>query len=141
MDNYQESFIYQLDRFLLEDLKTNLKELYPNYTMKSLKCSHSGIRLNSKCMPFVIWRTSLYLGLLVKLRPSDIFGLMITASHNPPQDNGFKIFCNLSDSLREEFKKHLQSFIQEENFCSAFINLANSSFYSNFSQPLIKVNH
>lgn len=43
-------------------------------------------------------------------------GVMITASHNPPEYNGIKIFDNEGLAYNEEKQKHLETTVQKENF-------------------------
>lgn len=43
-------------------------------------------------------------------------GIMITASHNPYQDNGIKVFMPNGLRMQEEFKRKIEEEMQDENF-------------------------
>jgi phosphoglucosamine mutase len=49
------------------------------------------------------------------------FGIMITASHNPPCDNGIKIFNSEGFKLSDEQEEIIENYIFENNFESAMV--------------------
>ena len=42
-------------------------------------------------------------------------GIMISASHNPPEYNGIKIFDHNGQKIPKDFEKKIQKFVEEQN--------------------------
>ena len=51
---------------------------------------------------------------MTKKKDADL-GIMISASHNPYQDNGIKIFNNKGDKLKDEEEKKIEELIEKSN--------------------------
>ncbi|VDM78385.1 unnamed protein product [Strongylus vulgaris] len=65
----------------------------------------AGFRQNADLLPFVVFR----MGYLAGLRARELnqtIGLMITASHNPANDNGVKIVDPKGEMLAAEWEKY-----------------------------------
>lgn len=95
--------------------------------------------MHGTVMPFIVWRCSLFLGLLGRIRPNEVAGMMVTASHNPAKDNGLKILLNGSFIIGKEFELALEKFVHEDCLQKAFLDLTQSIFLQNYSQKSSKV--
>ncbi|MFP3951489.1 MAG: phosphoglucosamine mutase [Candidatus Bathyarchaeia archaeon] len=73
--------------------------------------------------PLVAWK-------LKKQRCSG--GVVITASHNPPEYNGFKIFNERGVSVKTEEQKIITRLLQEDDFHLADWNKMGSTYEENF---------
>ncbi len=78
----------------------------------------------------------------------DTLGIMVTASHNPPSDNGFKLFLNggecdknIESQVEKELQIELNRSFQDNSALSSWKNVGNSTFHE--SQVLIDdyINH
>src|SRR3972149_11129581 len=58
------------------------------------------------------------LAYLTKILKADV-GFMLTASHNPPQSNGIKVFSGDSLSYTDESQNRVEKIIAEEDFAVA----------------------
>ena len=133
MEQKQLFFAETLENFFQSDFNENLNILYKNKKLNSIKFGTSGFRLHGKLMPYITWRTSIFLGILSQSRPNEVFGMVITASHNPAKDNGIKILINNSHMLGKDFESNLEVFAHEICLHKAVLNLLKSSFYKEFS--------
>ena len=107
---------YDINKFLSTATRVKMaKELFKNTVEKSssypkpdLKFTYgtAGFRLKSDLLPSVMYRMGLLAVLRSRARGSKTIGLMITASHNPVQDNGVKLIDPLGEMLEADWEKY-----------------------------------
>ena len=75
----------------------------------------SGFRFNGSALDFIAFRTGLFIGELARLKAPLAVGVVVTASHNPPQDNGVKVIDEHGHILSKEFEALLEDFVNESD--------------------------
>ncbi len=71
-------------------------------------------------MEMIAFRTGLFLGLYAKLFPQKAIGIIITASHNPIQDNGLKISEWNGQHLNSQYEKIICRFLATKDLVVGF---------------------
>jgi len=66
----------------------------------------AGFRMKSKLLDSVVFRVGLLAGLRSRKYKGKTIGVMITASHNPPEDNGVKLVDPMGEMLESSWEKH-----------------------------------
>ncbi|EWC47247.1 hypothetical protein DRE_03366 [Drechslerella stenobrocha 248] len=66
----------------------------------------AGFRMKADLLPSVVFRVGLLAALRSRFRKGDVIGVMITASHNPPCDNGVKLIDPLGEMLESSWEAH-----------------------------------
>lgn len=90
-------------------------------------------------MPYIVWRSSLFLGLLGQVSPNEVFGIMITASHNPAKDNGLKIMMDGTYIIEQDFELQLEAFVHEDCLQTAISKMTDSALFQKYSKKQTKV--
>ncbi|WP_333023547.1 phosphomannomutase/phosphoglucomutase [Wolbachia endosymbiont of Pentidionis agamae] len=65
-------------------------------------------------------------------------GIMVTASHNPPQYNGFKFFSNNKVFLDQEIKEILSADIRNHEYIGSLLNVNIYNRYINMLKSLVR---
>lgn len=126
----------------LNELDKNFQRLFweSKIIAKETKISYgtSGFRYHNSCLDYLAFRTGVFINILSKLKYPQCLGIMITASHNPGEDNGLKIVNEEGNMLDLKLEKTLENFVNDFDFLTAKANLESEllQFHeiSNFSQ-------
>ena len=93
---------------MTEKFHENVSEKSSKYPKPEVKFTYgtAGFRMKADLLPSVMYR----MGLLAVLRSRDCgsktIGIMITASHNPVQDNGVKLIDPMGEMLHANWEKY-----------------------------------
>ncbi|KAI4149201.1 MAG: hypothetical protein LQ340_004750 [Diploschistes diacapsis] len=66
----------------------------------------AGFRMKADLLDPVVFRVGLLAALRSRRLNGQVIGVMITASHNPPQDNGVKLVDPMGEMLEASWEKH-----------------------------------
>ncbi|KAF8788427.1 phosphoacetylglucosamine mutase-like [Argiope bruennichi] len=80
------------------------KEKYPKLSSKILQYGTAGFREKAFELPHVMYRMGLLAVLRSKEKQGKTVGIMITASHNPEEDNGVKLCDPSGEMLNKEWE-------------------------------------
>ncbi len=61
-------------------------------------------------------------------------GVMVSASHNPPSDNGIKLFDSLGEKIKKERQKNIEKGLNGEESGTNFQSSSNKSFVSTYQK-------
>ena len=93
---------------LSQELFAKVLEKSTNYPKPDVKFSYgtAGFRFKAELLPSVMYRMGLLAVLRSRACGSKTIGLMITASHNPVQDNGVKLIDPMGEMLEADWEKY-----------------------------------
>ncbi|XP_028416081.1 phosphoacetylglucosamine mutase-like [Dendronephthya gigantea] len=93
---------------LTQKLFENVSEKSSKYPKPEFKFTYgtAGFRLKAELLPSVMYRMGLLAVLRSRALGSKTIGLMITASHNPVQDNGVKLIDPMGEMLEADWEKY-----------------------------------
>lgn len=109
------------DQALYEDFKANFLSKF-----KRMEYGTAGFRTDHKFLDFVAFRCGVLVSILSRLNNTKVLGLMITASHNPINDNGIKISDFDGGMLRVSLEPEAEKFVNEPDINKAITNFINS---------------
>ncbi|KAK6517135.1 Phosphoacetylglucosamine Mutase [Arthrobotrys conoides] len=66
----------------------------------------AGFRMKAELLPSVVFRVGLLAALRSRYKGGQVIGVMITASHNPPADNGVKLIDPLGEMLESNWEAY-----------------------------------
>uniref|UniRef100_A0A8D8MG93 Phosphoacetylglucosamine mutase n=1 Tax=Cacopsylla melanoneura TaxID=428564 RepID=A0A8D8MG93_9HEMI len=90
------------------------KYFNPNEDAK-LQYGTAGFRTKASVLPYVFYRVGLLASLRSKSKAGQSIGLMITASHNPEQDNGIKLIDPSGEMLEQSWEPVATELVQIKN--------------------------
>ena len=105
------------------ELFTEFENIYLKKFNKRMDYGTAGFRTKNQYLDLVSFRTGVIVSMLSRLNPAKVLGLMITASHNPIEDNGVKITDFDGGMLRGHLEKELENFVNEKDIEKAISNL------------------
>ena len=93
---------------MTEKLYENVSEKLSKYPKPEVKFTYgtAGFRVKADLLPSVMYRMGLLAALRSRACGSKTIGIMITASHNPVQDNGVKLIDPMGEMLEADWEKH-----------------------------------
>ncbi|ODQ68541.1 Phosphoacetylglucosamine mutase [Nadsonia fulvescens var. elongata DSM 6958] len=74
----------------------------------------AGFRMKATLLDSVVFRVGLLAGLRSRFLDGKTIGIMITASHNPPEDNGVKLVDPMGEMLEASWESHATSLANAE---------------------------
>lgn len=118
----------------------NSRGKYPKTTTKTIQYGTAGFRSNADELDFIMYR----MGLLAGLRACDTkaaIGVMITASHNPVQDNGVKLVDPMGEMLAPAWEVHATSLVnaKDEDITQVMENIIKEARIDTTLVPLVYV--
>ncbi|GFO41969.1 phosphoacetylglucosamine mutase [Plakobranchus ocellatus] len=91
---------------LLEKAVETGRKKYPRSLQNTVSYGTAGIRMRAENLDFILYRMGLLSVLFSKFRKGQVTGLMVTASHNPAEDNGVKIIDTMGEMMPIAWEKH-----------------------------------
>lgn len=110
----QASNLLKRDQVLFEDFKANFLSKF-----QKMEYGTAGFRTDHKFLDLVAFRSGVMVSILSRLHNTKVLGLMITASHNPINDNGIKISDFNGGMLRVSLEQELEKFVNEPDLNKA----------------------
>ncbi|KFM77706.1 Phosphoacetylglucosamine mutase, partial [Stegodyphus mimosarum] len=95
-------------------LNIGLKK-YPRLSPKVLRYGTAGFREKAIELPHVMYRMGLLAVLKSKEEQGKTVGLMVTASHNPEEDNGIKLCGPSGEMINQEWEQFATLLVNSEN--------------------------
>ncbi|KIW66086.1 hypothetical protein PV04_08291 [Phialophora macrospora] len=126
--------VIHLDQALLDRITKGV-EPYPIQEGRKYEYGTAGFRMKAQFLDHVIYTVGLIAALRSKKRNATI-GVMITASHNPAEDNGVKLVDPMGDMLEQSWEGYATTLANTPNdkLAKEYENLLNETLISNISQ-------
>ncbi|KAJ9610674.1 Phosphoacetylglucosamine Mutase [Cladophialophora chaetospira] len=126
--------VIHLDKAFLDRITKGV-EPYPIQEGKKYEYGTAGFRMKAPLLDHVIYTVGLIAALRSKKRNATI-GIMITASHNPAEDNGVKLVDPLGDMLEQSWEGYATTLANTPNdkLAKEYEILLNETLISNISQ-------
>ncbi|KAG4304403.1 hypothetical protein PORY_002113 [Pneumocystis oryctolagi] len=83
----------------------------------------SGFRMHHELLDSVVFRSGIFSALRSKKVLGKTIGIMITASHNPPQDNGIKLIDPNGEMLEISWEQYFNNISNAENTDSLILSI------------------
>ncbi|RUS88087.1 hypothetical protein EGW08_004140 [Elysia chlorotica] len=91
---------------ILKKAAENGRQNYPRSLQTTLLYGTAGIRMRADNLDYILYRMGLLSVLFSKFRKGQVTGLMVTASHNPVEDNGVKLIDTMGEMMPISWEKH-----------------------------------
>lgn len=113
------------------ELINNLNEVYPKpnrYQDKKVLYGTAGFRMKATDLDWIMYRMGLLACFRSLSQNSKFIGCMITASHNPSEDNGIKLIDPHGDMLEEHWEQYATELVNSNDLKSTLISLCDNQF-------------
>ena len=122
--------------FAMDSLFEKAGELSKAYPKPKVRFSYgtAGFRTRAELLECVMFRMGLLAVLRSKAKAGRVIGVVITASHNPVQDNGVKLVDPLGEMLEESWEKHASSLANADDIVAELKNIIRHT-YTDMTNP------
>ncbi|MCJ1440672.1 MAG: Phosphoacetylglucosamine Mutase [Stictis urceolatum] len=123
-----------------KDLVVTASGKFPKPADKEFQYGTAGFRMKANLLDSVVFRVGLLAALRSKKLNGKVVGVMITASHNPPEDNGVKLVDPMGEMLEATWEKHatvLANASSDEELWKAYDSLMNELSISATTKPKV----
>lgn len=96
---------------LLRQAADTGRQHYPRSLQTTTSYGTAGIRMRAENLDYILYRMGLLSVIFSKFRKGQVTGLMVTASHNPVEDNGVKLIDTMGEMMPIAWEKHATKLI------------------------------
>jgi phosphoacetylglucosamine mutase len=119
---------------LIEKLNVNERFVKPTaFFDRKVAYGTAGFRTKASDLDWVLYRMGLLAALRSISQDCQTIGCMITASHNPEEDNGCKLVDPLGDMLEEKWEAYATSLVNSNDLHSTLVSLCQNELLTSIA--------